>query len=622
MKLFKMILSFLLVLMMLAGCTPQVTPTDSEPPENDGVDMYADGTGMNLLVGIDEFDRVLPIKTSDREEKIIGMFYWLWHGTYVDKVVDTSKIIAEKGVDYALSSVHEYNPTFQPHYWGEPLYGYYTSEDEYVLRKHLEMLSYAGVDFIMFDATNTLTYPTVVRKLCNIIIELQKEGFDPPQIAYCTHTASIQTVLQAYNEIYRHEEYRDAWFCYQGKPLMVAQTDPDKDRERTRSQHAHLASYDPKPLPKKVADFFTFRTPAWVGVDPATDQSWPWIDWHFPPEIHGNLMCVSPASHHYAMFSWAAMDEDERYYFPWGHGNVSWGRGYSFAKQKNISEDATKGTFYNSTWTAAHNADPEIVYVSGWNEWMCGVGKNEPDDEKYSLYDSFNMEFSRDLEPMKGGYNDAFLMQTAINVRKFLSDKEIDPSVKIKTPVKKTIDINRDISQWNDVDAIYRFFGSDNSGRKSMGATREYRYVIDAAKNAIQTVKVTADKDNIYMMLSCSNDITLTAENSLNIFIGTGTPSRKGWEGYDFVINRERTADTASIMTLDADGNTTSVGSAKIKVSGKTMQVEIPKALLNMQSDAFYFKVADSVENITDIMDYYVTGRSMPMGRFSFQYLG
>jgi hypothetical protein len=32
--------------------------------------------------------------------------------------------------------------------------------------------------------------------------------------------------------------------------------------------------------------------------------------------------------------------------------------------------------------------------------------------------------------------------------------------------------------------------------------------------------------------------------------------------------------------------------------------------------------VADSVEHPEDIMDYYVTGRCMPMGRFSYQYLG
>ena len=232
------------------------------------------------------------------------------------------------------------------------------------------------------------------------------------------------------------------------------------------------------------------------------------------------------------------------------------------------------------------------------------------------------MEFSRDLEPMKGGYNDAFLMQTAINVRKFLSDAEADKNVKIKIPVKKTIDINGDIAQWDSVDAVYRFFGSDNSGRKSFGATREQRYSVDAAKNAIQTVKVTADASNIYMLISCSNDITLTAENSMNVFIGTGTPERKGWEGYEYVINRTRDNSAASIMTLDAQGNTTIIGNASLKVSGNTMQLAISKSTLNMQTDTFYFKVADSVENFTDIMDYYVTGRSMPMGRFSYQYLG
>ena len=75
-------------------------------------------------------------------------------------------------------------------------------------------------------------------------------------------------------------------------------------------------------------------------------------------------------------------------------------------------------------------------------------------------------------------------------------------------------------------------------------------------------------------------------------------------------------------MALDALGNTTKIGDVKMNIGGSSMQVEIPKSLLNMENDTFYFKVADSVENIADIMDYYVTGKSMPMGRFSYQYLG
>ena len=57
-------------------------------------------------------------------------------------------------------------------------------------------------------------------------------------------------------------------------------------------------------------------------------------------------------------------------------------------------------------------------------------------------------------------------------------------------------------------------------------------------------------------------------------------------------------------------------------LDGAVLQLEVPRAVLGLEGDAFYFKVADSVENPADIMDYYVTGRSMPMGRFSYQYLG
>ena len=98
MKSLKATISVILVLLLMAGCTPNVTVSPSvqpsQTPEEYDVDLYADGTGMDLIVGIDEFGRVLSPKTSDREEKTIGMFYWLWHGSWVgDKVIDTTKII-------------------------------------------------------------------------------------------------------------------------------------------------------------------------------------------------------------------------------------------------------------------------------------------------------------------------------------------------------------------------------------------------------------------------------------------------------------------------------------------------------------------------------------------------
>ncbi|MDD6204132.1 MAG: hypothetical protein PUC05_03960 [Firmicutes bacterium] len=634
MRFYKTVLCLMLISVLLCGCNTGIpgntdipgnttgtaateSPTDTgETPAE--FDMYGDGTGINLLVGIDEFGRVLEPCTARREGKSVGMFYWLWHGSYPNTIIDTSKLIEEKGLDYVLHNADEYNPTMQPHYWGEPLYGYYSSLDGYVLRKHLELLSYAGIDFIMFDATNTITYPAVVRKICEIILEMQEDGFDVPLISYYTHTASIDTVRQIYREIYTKERYRSTWFCVEGKPLIVAQTDVDKDRERTRSQHSHLASYDPQPLSQEILDFFYFRTPSWVGMDPVTPDGWPWVDWSYPPAKYGNVISVSCASHHQAMFSWAVMDPEDRPQYAWNSGQVSWGRGYDVNTGKNITENAAQGTFYQSVWDSAIQRDPDFIFVGGWNEWMCGVGYDSQKDV-YQWYDSFNMEFSRDAELMKGGYNDAFLMQTAINARRYqYSGQELQ----YKKAVKKTVDITAGTGQWQDVNAVYKMIGQTNYGRSSVGAISSVRYEQAAAKNGLQEVRITSDDRNIYFYIRCDGDIVLEAENSVNLFIGTGTPEQKGWESYEFVINRLRRGNIAVVERLDALGQGTEAGEARMHLDGAVLQLEVPRAVLGLEGDAFYFKVADSVENPTDIMDYYVSGRSMPMGRFSYQYLG
>ena len=52
------------------------------------------------------------------------------------------------------------------------------------------------------------------------------------------------------------------------------------------------------------------------------------------------------------------------------------------------------------------------------------------------------------------------------------------------------------------------------------------------------------------------------------------------------------------------------------------MYVAIPRADIGADGNckSIYFKVSDSVENFRDINDYYVSGKSVPMGRLSFLY--
>jgi hypothetical protein len=108
----------------------------------------------------------------------------------------------------------------------------------------------------------------------------------------------------------------------------------------------------------------------------------------------------------------------------------------------------------------------------------------------------------------------------------------------------------------------------------------------------------------------------------MNLFIGTGSPALKGWEGYEYVIGRKSENNKRSIEKLRPDFMTSEVGYAEYNIVGKVMQIKIPRKTVGIISgvDKIYFKVADGVQNPFDIMDYYVSGISLPIGRLSYLY--
>ncbi len=58
-------------------------------------------------------------------------------------------------------------------------------------------------------------------------------------------------------------------------------------------------------------------------------------------------------------------------------------------------------TFYNQ-WKQAFKYRPKIVILTWWNEW---VAQRQPNGQFVDLY---TPEYSRDLEPMKGGFGDQY----------------------------------------------------------------------------------------------------------------------------------------------------------------------------------------------------------------------
>ena len=58
---------------------------------------------------------------------------------------DIPKILAADPGALARPTSPPWGPMLAPHHWGESIFGYYTSDDEAVIRKHAQMLADADV---------------------------------------------------------------------------------------------------------------------------------------------------------------------------------------------------------------------------------------------------------------------------------------------------------------------------------------------------------------------------------------------------------------------------------------------------------------------------------------------
>ena len=116
-----------------------------------------------------------------------------------------------------------------------------------------------------------------------------------------------------------------------------------------------------------------------------------------------------------------------------------------------------------------------------------------------------------------------------------------------------------------------------------------------------------------------------------NILIKTNSSiDSANFDGYDYVINRTPNGNATTIEKSTGGWNWSQTGNAKIEIKGNKMFVTVPLVSLGLGSDEpFEFKVADNVckpswfdlnDAEKDIMHYYVTGDSAPIGRLNFSY--
>ncbi|MEL7585623.1 MAG: hypothetical protein AAGU19_02840 [Prolixibacteraceae bacterium] len=236
------------------------------------------------IVGVDQFGRSFTTITSLKNEKQVGLFFWPWIGQpYASGIWDATKILAMPNGMKILTDFNSLDesvsPNGQAHYWGEPIWGYYNSEDEWVIRKQIQMLTIAGIDFIFFDTTNALIYKNVFMKVLAVIDEYLKNGWNPPRVVFYTHSHSLQTTRDLYRELYRPNLYPDTWYKVNGKPMIIAYTNPEDDLAEAKSRGDK--NYTTGPLSADILNFFHFVRPQWPS-DPVYSDGFPWVEWTFP----------------------------------------------------------------------------------------------------------------------------------------------------------------------------------------------------------------------------------------------------------------------------------------------------------------------------------------------------
>lgn len=546
----------------------------------------------------DALDRELPTAEQTglpRSDKYVGVFYFLWHGSHnATAVYDITKLIQQ----------NPGNPAYGPHgffhWWGEPEAGYYRAEDPWVIRRNIQMLVDAGVDFVYFDVTNAFTYLEQVHAFCDVSLQMRQEGLQTPYLVFCTSTNSGRTINTLYEQFYSLAQYRDLWFIWQGKPLILGKKD------------------DPELTPE-ARDFFTFRY-SWAWTDTKNNpHHWQWIDhtpqdwgWDTDPNIPEQLpvaVAEHPVSNRGGSF----------------HDNVE-----PPLDQYKLTAFTGQGLHFREQWQRAHEVDPEVIMVTGWNEWIAqrmikgqdgnpGEFLGEPIQNSGTYFvDAYNQEFNRDMEPMKGGHTDNRYYQFVGNVRQFKGMPPLQQAFD-----STTIAIDGEFAEWESVRPVFRDPTGDTFHRHFYRYDKQQVYVNNTGRNDIVESRAAYNANSIYFYARTRDDLTPSTDaNWMLLFIDADRDKNTGWEGYDFLLNLNRTSDSTTTLHAWGNGAWTEIAEIPFAYTGRQLELRAPRALVGLaDSLSFYFHWADNIQKLNGISEFFINGDSAPDRRFNFYFI-
>ena len=562
-----------------------------------------------------------------KDNKTVGIFYWPWHYHYGSKQTAYNlTTILSKNPDAVNNFYHTaWNGTLEGtvYFWDQPLLGYYRTYDNFVIRKHAEMLADAGVDVIILDLSNGAeTWKEGYTAVFQGFQEAYEAGVNVPKITFLLNfyggSDTRTELLELYNDIYKTGSYKDLWFYWDNKPFIMADS---SCLDTTQSTD------------KAIKNLFTFRipNPTYYDADKSVSTNkWGWLS-NYPQTKY----CVDSSGHaeeiavgvaqNYSKNGLVAMNDPRGgvYGRSYASGNYSYSYiidGKTITASSSMEDSVLYGINFQQQWDYAIKQNPDFVFVTGWNEWVAGRWI-EWQGTYNAFPDQFSPEYSRDIEPSNGVLKDYYYCQLAENIRRYKG-----VSAQPKTDADAIIDIYANYDQWENILPEYTHYANNVLARDSIGYI-SYYYSAKATANDITSAKVAFDDNNVYFMVKAAEDLTAyTSRNWMRLFIDTDPSSTKNsWEGFEYVLNRKNPTETLATLEKSTGGwNFETVGEVEYTVHGNMLQVKIPRTMLGFGTGgnipSFNFKWADGNCTSGNILDFYKTGDSAPGGRFTFAF--
>ena len=232
----------------------------------------------------------------------------------------------------------------------QPLYGYYRGDDPEILGRQLHDMRRAGIDTIVCDCYGSVKFALTDlpndRTLALLAQELAHQEAESRKLKLAIYlegyvaNPDLESYRFALNYVRENLAGCDFYFHYAGRPLVLTYHNGDNyaiDEVEWEN------------------DFFTLRR-----IRPYHSDVWSYVE-HYPQRLSREWMAVSPGSDPYLEVAYLAKYVDQE-------------TDPDFAKiradSRASADDREDGEYFKRQLLRARYGNPDIIFISGWNDWQ------------------------------------------------------------------------------------------------------------------------------------------------------------------------------------------------------------------------------------------------------------